>query len=189
VSSAEALEGALQRAYRYLGRRDRTVAELRKHLLGKGATDAIAEAAIAELIEQGYIDDARFARQFAEDRRKLDAWGSERIERRLLELGVAREHVTAALAGVGEGEMDAAVALARAAGERPRARAGARAAGPPRLRPRARLRRHPGAGPRRRLKLRRCRWSRSAPAANYWLLGGRGCLPLGYSDLSSGPVA
>jgi regulatory protein len=116
VSSAEALEGALQRAYRYLGHRDRTVAELRKYLLGKGVPDEIADEAIAELTELGYVDDARFARQFAEDRRRLDAWGSERIERRLHELGVGREHVAAALAalaGEEESELDAAVGLLR----------------------------------------------------------------------------
>ena len=39
--------------------------------------------------EQGYLDDARFAQRFAEDRRTLDAWGAERIERRLRALGVA----------------------------------------------------------------------------------------------------
>ena len=33
--------------------------------------------------EQGYLDDARYAQRFAEDRRTLDAWGAERIERRL----------------------------------------------------------------------------------------------------------
>ena len=111
--SDEALEGALQRAYRYLGHRDRTVAELRKHLIGKGAPEAIADAAIAELIEQGYVDDARFARQFAEDRRTLDSWGGDRIARRLRELGVAPELVAAAVAAGEEGELDTAVALLR----------------------------------------------------------------------------
>jgi regulatory protein len=113
VSSPEALDTALQKAYRFLGHRDRTVAELRKHLIGKGWTEEIAEAAIEELIAQGYVDDARFARQFAEDRRRLDSWGGERIERRLLGLGIAHEHVAAALAAGGEGEMDAAVELLR----------------------------------------------------------------------------
>jgi regulatory protein len=112
--SDEALEGALQRAYRYLGHRDRTVAELRTHLLGKGASDAVADAVVDELVELGYLDDARFARQFAEDRRRLDAWGTDRIERRLRELGVAREEVAAALAAQdGEGELRAAVELLR----------------------------------------------------------------------------
>jgi regulatory protein len=116
----EALETALQRAYRYLGHRDRTVAELRKPLVGKGAPEAIAERAIEELLAQGYVDDARFAARFAEDRRRLDAWGADRIERRLRELGVGRSEIAAALAGLaaaadeeGLGEMDAAVALLR----------------------------------------------------------------------------
>ena len=111
--SAEALDTALQKAYRYLGHRDRTVAELRKHLLAKGVPEEIAEAALDELGELGYVDDARFARQFAEDRRNLDAWGGERIERRLLDLGVDRELVAAAVAAGGEGELDAAVELLR----------------------------------------------------------------------------
>ena len=48
-------------------------------------------------MEGRYVDDAGFARRFAEDRRNLDGWGNERIERRLVELGVDREHVRAAL--------------------------------------------------------------------------------------------
>jgi len=113
--SQESLETALQRAYRYLGHRDRTVAELRKHLVGKGVSEDLADEAIEELVAQGYVDDARFARQFAEDRRRLDSWGGERIERRLRELGVAREHIAAALAvaDAGTGEVDAAVAFLR----------------------------------------------------------------------------
>ena len=72
---------------------------MRRHLASRGIGDDIAEAAIAELGRQGYVDDARFAARFAEDRRALDGWGSERIERRLRELGVPEEHVAAA-AGV-----------------------------------------------------------------------------------------
>lgn len=111
--SGEALEAALQRAYRFLGHRDRTVAELRRHLLAKGIDDAIAQDAVSELREQGYLDDARFARAFAEDRRRLDGWGSGRIERRLAELGVAREQIAGAVAAAPGDELDAALALLR----------------------------------------------------------------------------
>jgi regulatory protein len=93
------------------------VAELRKHLLAKGFTEDIADGAIGELIEQGYVDDARFAQRFAEDRRNLDSWGNDRIERRLRELGVERENVAAGMAALAEGEAEseitAAVALLR----------------------------------------------------------------------------
>jgi len=110
--SDEALEGALQRAYRYLGHRERTVAELTSHLVGKGATEEIAALAIEALVEQGYVDDAGFAQRYAEDRRRLDAWGNDRIERRLCELGVARVHIAAALAAGGD-QLEAAMELLR----------------------------------------------------------------------------
>lgn len=99
-------------AWRALNRRDRTEAELRRSLAGKWVEPAVIDEVCAELEEDGYIDDARYAERFAEDRRRLDAWGADRIERRLLALGVANEHVAAALAQQGaEDELEAAVAL------------------------------------------------------------------------------
>lgn len=107
-------ERAVELAFRHLSRRDRTEAELRRHLVAKGVGDAEVDAAIAEVARMGYLDDARYARAFAEDRRNLDAWGSERIERRLLELGVDREHVAAALGDrAGARELEAALELLR----------------------------------------------------------------------------
>lgn len=108
----ERLQAALDRAYRFLGHRDRTVAEVRTNLLKKEVEEDVVEAAIATLLEQDYLDDARFARRFVEDRVTLDGWGSERIERRLRELGVPGEHVSAALRSRDPGtELDAAIAL------------------------------------------------------------------------------
>jgi regulatory protein len=112
--SSEALERALGVAYRYLGHRDRTVAEMRTHLLKKGMAEPEVEAVVNTLAAQAYLDDARFAERYAEDRRQLDGWGADRIERKLVELGVAREHVSAALAGFDHGtELDAAIAVLR----------------------------------------------------------------------------
>jgi regulatory protein len=109
--SAETLDRALNLAYRFIGRRDRAVAEVRKHLLAKGVGEAEVEQAIGELFEQGYLDDARFAQRFAEDKRLLDGWGADRIERKLRDVGVGREEVSAALAGFDHGtELDAAIA-------------------------------------------------------------------------------
>ena len=62
----------------------------------------------------GYLDDARYAQRFAEDRRRLDGWGSERIARRLRELGIDREHIDAAIAAQDpEEELAAALELLR----------------------------------------------------------------------------
>ncbi len=108
------LQNALDEGYRYLGKRDRTEAEVRGRLEVKQADAASIDGALAALIRQGYVDDARYARTFAEDRRRLDDWGPERIERRLLALGVDRELVAAALADRDAvEELEAAVALLR----------------------------------------------------------------------------
>jgi regulatory protein len=108
------LQAALEVAYRQLGRRDRTAAELRWYLRRRELDEAAIDAAIAVLIEQGYLDDARYALRFAEDRRTLDGWGSERIARRLEDAGVAPELIAAAVAVQdGEDELEAAVSLLR----------------------------------------------------------------------------
>ena len=105
---------ALEVAVGHLGKRDRTETEIRRYLAGRDIGERAADAAVVELVRMGYLDDARYARAFAEDRRALDAWGPERIERRLLGLGVDHEHITAAI-GVrdGETELDAALELLR----------------------------------------------------------------------------
>jgi regulatory protein len=108
------LQHALDLAYRHLARRDRTEVEVRRHLAARGVDPATAERVVAELTAQRYLDDARYARRFAEDRRALDQWGAERIEQRLLAAGVDPELVAAALADLGpEDELEAAVAVLR----------------------------------------------------------------------------
>ena len=92
------LQHALDLAYRHLGRRARTVAEVRAHLEDKLVEAETVERALVELERAGYLDDADYARRFAEDRRTLDAWGPARIERRLLEVGVEPGLVARALA-------------------------------------------------------------------------------------------
>ena len=92
------LQHALDLAYRYLGRRARTEAEVRRRLEDELVDAATVEDAVAELVRAGYLDDADYARRFAEDRRTLDGWGPDRIERRLLELGVDGGMVSRALA-------------------------------------------------------------------------------------------
>jgi len=98
-------------AWRQLGHRDRTEAELVQAFLKARVEPALAEQVLGELREGGYVDDARFAQRFAEDRRRLDRWGAERIERRLRELGVARELIAAALGADAHDELAAAVEL------------------------------------------------------------------------------
>ena len=108
------LQHALDLAFRYLTRRDRTVLEMRRYLEGKRVEPCAIDEALAHLEREGYLDDARFARQFADDKRLLEEWGADRIERRLLALGVAPEDARAAVGVRGRGdELEAACALLR----------------------------------------------------------------------------
>lgn len=105
----------LELAYRYLNRRDRTEGEVRKLLAAKGVEDDAAQDAIETLREQGYVDDARYARLFAEDKRALEGWGTERIRGTLALRGIDRELIDAAVqadGGAGS-ELDRALEVLR----------------------------------------------------------------------------
>jgi regulatory protein len=108
------LPDALELAYRYLAHRERTEAEVRARLERAELPAEEIEAAVAELTELGYLDDARYARVFAEDKSNLADWGSDRIERVLRERGVERGLIAGALAEVSAEEEDSrALALLR----------------------------------------------------------------------------
>jgi regulatory protein len=114
VTDPELLQHALDLAYRFLGHRDRTVAEVRERLSAERIEPALVDEAVDELRHLGYLDDARYAQRFAEDRRTIDAWGAERIERRLLAVGVEPALIAAALGEQGSGEeLEAALAVLR----------------------------------------------------------------------------
>ncbi len=109
------LERALAIAYRYLNARERTRAEMRTHLQGKGIDPRDVGRSIDALVDQGHLDDLRFARLFVQDKRELDEWGADRIRRTLLARGVDRDVVEGALAEQepDDGEFDRALAVLR----------------------------------------------------------------------------
>jgi regulatory protein len=114
AQETDPVERARALAWRSLNKRDRTVDELGGMLLGNRVEPWVADQVVTELIDSGYLDDARYASRFAEDRRRLDSWGSDRIARRLRELGIDREYIDAALAEQDpEEEMEAALELLR----------------------------------------------------------------------------
>ena len=71
---------------------------MRTYLERKRVEPAAIEAAVEELTAAGFLDDARYAHRFAEDKRTLERWGSERIARDLRRRGVGPELVEAAVA-------------------------------------------------------------------------------------------
>ena len=90
-------ERAIDLAYRAVARRDLTVAELRARLEGKHVPPEAIDDAVTELEDTGFLDDARYAAQFAEDKRELEQWGTERIARDLNRRGIASDLIEAAV--------------------------------------------------------------------------------------------
>src|SRR5262249_54594239 len=72
-----------------LRRKERATAELAEWLRRRGYGDGEVDATVARLIEAGELDDERFARGYAEDKRSLRGWGSERIREGLAARGIA----------------------------------------------------------------------------------------------------
>ena len=62
---ATRLQHARDLAWTALNRRERTVAEMARLLAGKRVEPALIDAVVGELCEQGYLDDARYARRYA----------------------------------------------------------------------------------------------------------------------------
>ena len=103
---------ALQLAHAALSARDRTVSELRSVLERKRVEPEAIDQVVDQLQAAGLLDDARFAQRFAEDKRTLERWGNERIERELHRRGVPPELVEAATRGrQRQEEMRSALAL------------------------------------------------------------------------------
>ncbi len=81
----------------YLSHRARTRAEVQRRLAQAGTPDTIAEETLDWLTGRGYLDDAAYARQYAESRMRGSGYGPQRIKHELARRGVARSEVEAAL--------------------------------------------------------------------------------------------
>jgi len=63
-----------------LGRRDFSSAELAKRLQDKGFEDTEVAEVMARLIDQRYVDDARYAKAVVRSRAQISGWGIQRIK-------------------------------------------------------------------------------------------------------------
>ena len=96
--------------------RARSVAELRRKLLQKGANAAEIEEVIVRLSDQKLLDDSNFAREFARSRVLGAGSSKRRIIQELARKGVARDVADLAVDGLKESEgLDPSVAIHRVA--------------------------------------------------------------------------
>ena len=89
-------------ALRVLALRDHSETELRRKLKQKGYDEAGVEGILARLKELGYLDDARFARSFAESAIRNGRGYGARLKLELSRRGVAGSIIQGTLAELGE---------------------------------------------------------------------------------------
>jgi regulatory protein len=114
------LKSARNSPYEYalslLAARAYTVRNLRRKLAQKGFEAAESDAAIERLRGNGYLDDEKYAAEFARQRLVVGGSSVRRVEQELAKRGVGRDVAKAAAAAVvDEEEVDTAGAIERLA--------------------------------------------------------------------------
>ena len=87
----------LDAAARFLEARQRSVAEVRRKLVGLGYQSALVEQVLARLEELRYLDDESFARAWVDSRDRAHPRGEYALRHELEQRGVAREIIDAVL--------------------------------------------------------------------------------------------
>ncbi len=94
-------EKTIKRAFNILSAKPRSIAEMRTRLLEKEwATAEIVERAISRLCELGYLDDEKFAVQFANSKLSVKPLGASRLRRDLQRKKLSSTVITQALENV-----------------------------------------------------------------------------------------
>ncbi len=94
---------ALQKARHYCAYQERCHREVMEKLYGFGLTRAETDHCIATLIEENYLNEERFAVQFAGGKSRMKGWGRQRIERELRLRQVSEYCIKKALATIDTG--------------------------------------------------------------------------------------
>ncbi|MFZ5924246.1 MAG: regulatory protein RecX [Bacillota bacterium] len=111
----ETVQKARTYVLRLLEMRDRTTEELSRKMRSKGFAEDVVLGVLEEMKSLGYLDDAKYARHFAETRATYQKFGPVRIRIELERRGIPRELAADAVrqAFEGTGESETALALAR----------------------------------------------------------------------------
>jgi len=97
-------EQALQKARHYCGYQERCHSEVQEKLYSFGLRKPEVETALATLIEENYLNEERFAIQFAGGHFRLKHWGKIRIRYQLKQKKVSDYCIKVALTAIDEEE-------------------------------------------------------------------------------------
>ena len=84
----ESIKDALRKAALFCAYQERTQQEVRDRLKEWGVWGDDAEEVIAELIQQNYLNEERFAKAFAGGKFRVKGWGKRKIKQHLQQRGI-----------------------------------------------------------------------------------------------------
>lgn len=91
---------AMKRCADYLAYRPRSSSEIRQRLRELQVTEAVAEQVMDRLSGLGYLNDERFAEQWAASRQRSKGFGPRRLEMELIQKGISPDMARGAVAEV-----------------------------------------------------------------------------------------
>src|ERR1700761_8570757 len=103
-------EQALQKARHYCGYQERCHSEVKEKLYSFGLHKKEVEEALSTLIEENYLNEERFAIQYAGGHFRLKHWGKVRIRYQLKQKQVSEYCIKKALAGIDEEDYERTLA-------------------------------------------------------------------------------
>jgi regulatory protein len=97
-------EKAMQKLKHYCGYQERSHQEVKQKLYSLGLIKKEVEELISRLIEEGYLNEERFAMLFASGKLRIKAWGKQKIRFELRQRGISEFCITKALKSIDESE-------------------------------------------------------------------------------------
>jgi len=94
----------LHRMAAYCSTTERCIQEIEKKLTAAGATPEITGRIISRLLKEKFIDEARFARSFVNDKLRYNKWGRIKISYELQKKNIPAAIREEALSGINEEE-------------------------------------------------------------------------------------
>jgi regulatory protein len=97
-------EQALQKAKHYCGYQERCHSEVKEKLYSFGIFRSDVEQLIAQLIEENYLNEERFAQQFAGGKFRMKHWGRMKIKHELKQKKVSEYCIKKAMKEIDEAD-------------------------------------------------------------------------------------
>lgn len=99
-------EQAYEKAKFYCAYQERSHKEVKEKLYSYGLYKAQAELLLSRLIEEGYLNEERFAIQFAGGKFRMKQWGKKKIEQGLKEKQVSAYCIKKAMAQIDDADYE-----------------------------------------------------------------------------------